>query len=70
MINISDLKLDVSNAIISESNEITHESSTTNNTCTPVIIDKEKHDKECAKRSTFCFLLGIVSVSIWWVSNT
>ena len=69
MLNISDLKIDVSNAIISESNEITYESSTTN-TCTPVIIDKEKHDKECAKRSTVCFLLGVFGVSIWWISNT
>lgn len=73
MINISDLKIDVSNAIISDSNEILNDSSSSNNTnniCTPVIIDKEKHDKECAKRSTVCFLLGVFGVCIWWISNT
>ena len=34
-----------------------------------VSINKEEHDKQCAKYSTASFLLGICGIVIWGIAN-
>ena len=51
--------------------EQSSESETTNDSCCSktVSINKEEHDKQCAKYSTASFLLGICGIVIWGISN-
>ena len=33
------------------------------------IINKEEHDKKCAKYSTMAFLCGVFTIFIWGITN-
>ena len=51
--------------------EHSSESETKNDSCCSktVSINKEEHDKQCAKYSTASFLLGICGIVIWGIAN-